>query len=416
VGDVFLRIFSPLLDLTIILIYPPPPPISTTGTPLHQVTGFIELLDQTNLTTEQKSYIKLLKASAQGLMTVISDVLDYSKLEAGKMKLEMIPYEPFSVVEGSMEVIRASCEEKGLKLTMDWNKNVPFKLLGDPNRLRQVLLNLLSNSVKFTNQGGIRVQALTVDRNAMERECEESSFSKSTASDSQMVKFIIHDTGAGIQEEHLGMIFNDYYQGNVSVARTHGGTGLGLSICKLLVSKMGGTIGVKSEYGKNSSFWFCLPADVPKEVDADAEEPTNTTPVAETFDQLKILVAEDNIVNQKLVKRILERLGHAPTIVENGKDAITMIEEYKNRDDCFDLVLMDIQMPVMDGLEATRRLRTMGYVNLPIFGLTASVARSDFRELGFDDWLPKPIPMKDLKMKLLNLQQHCRLPPLEENQ
>jgi K+-sensing histidine kinase KdpD len=334
------------------------------GTPLHQVTGFIDLLDQTNLTTEQKSYIKLLKASQQGLMTVISDVLDYSKLEAGKMKLEAIAYEPFSVVEGSMEVVRGSCEEKGLALTLDWHKSVPFKLLGDPNRLRQVLLNLLSNSVKFTNQGEIRVEVMKVDQDSMmgrndgppPATASKNSKNTTRSDPASMIKFVIHDTGPGIQKEHLSMIFNDYYQGSVSVARTHGGTGLGLSICKLLVSKMGGTIGVTSEYGKGSSFWFCLPAIVPEEAAPDVEETVNSPLVPEALlDKLNILVAEDNLVNQKLVQRILERMGHHSIIVENGREAITTIEEHKNRGDRFDVVLMDIQMPVMDGLEATRR-------------------------------------------------------------
>jgi len=375
-------------------------------TPLHQIIGFIDLLDQTTeLDREQRSYVKLLKSCAHGLLTVISDVLDYSKLEAGKMHLESIPYEPKSVLEATLEAVRASCEEKGIYLTFDWNKDIPFKLLGDPNRLRQVLLNLLSNAVKFTKKGGIHVLvqfipgSLDSCNRQQEKQRKLNAITEQRQEDTPaLIKFIVKDTGMGILPEHQSLIFHRYNQGALSIARKHGGTGLGLSICKLLVKRMGGTIGVESEFGQGSSFWFCLPAEIPNE--PDAAEAADDELVSET-EGLKILVAEDNKINQKLVKRMLERLGHTPTIAENGKEAIELID----KDHKFDLVLMDIQMPVMDGLEATRRLRMLGYSDLPIIGLTASVARSDFTELGFDDWLAKPVPMKALKMKLHHLRQ-----------
>ncbi|KAG7351556.1 sensor histidine kinase [Nitzschia inconspicua] len=376
-------------------------------TPLHQVTGFIDLLHDTDLSKEQQSYVNLLRSSAKGLMTVISDVLDYSKLEAGKMKLECIPYEPFSVVEGSLAVVRGSCEEKGLELKLEWNKDIPFRILGDPNRLRQILLNLLSNSVKFTTRGGIYVTAMKVlDDKKSEEPRSPGHKSTSALLPQPMVKFVVRDTGIGIEEEHRNMIFNDYYQGDVSIARTHGGTGLGLSICKLLVSRMGGTIGVDSEYGKGSAFWFCLPADVPIErISPDVTPSPNAPDNGKKVKTLNVLIAEDNVVNQKLLKRMLERMGHNAVVAENGMEAIQQIEAHKGEaGGYFDVVLMDIQMPVIDGLEATRRLRSMGYANLPIYGLTASVGRSDYAELGFDDWLPKPIPLKRLREKLANIR------------
>lgn len=350
-------------------------------TPLHQVTGFIDLLDQTALNVEQRSYVRLLKSSAQGLMTVISDVLDYSKLEAGKMKLECIPYEPLCVVEGSLAAVRTSCEEKKLYLNLEWNKGIPYKLKGDPNRLRQVLLNLLSNAVKFTQRGGISVKALPV----------------SGEGGKPMVRFEVSDTGIGISAEHKTIIFRKYQQANASVARNFGGTGLGLSICQLLTQNMGGSIGVESELGLGAMFWVTLPADIPDEVDI-SETPEDDP--SEDLGGLHILIAEDNKVNQKLLVNMLKRMGHTSEIACNGKIAIEMIEHSD-----YDVVLMDIQMPVMDGLEATRRLRTMGYASLPVYGLTASVARSDFQELGFNDWIAKPIPMKDLKSKLNRLRR-----------
>ena len=356
-------------------------------TPLHQVVGFIDLLDRTVLDAEQKSFVRLLKSSAQGLMIVISDVLDYSKLEAGKMKLESIPYEPLSVVEGSLAAIRASCEEKKLYLNLEWNKGIPYKLNGDPNRLRQILLNLLSNAVKFTSRGGISVRALPLF----------STSSTTGENDGRpMVRFEVSDTGMGISAEHKRIIFRKYQQANASVARNFGGTGLGLSICQLLVQNMGGDIGVESEFGSGAKVWVDLPADVP--TSADITEPSEKISEHD-LGPLHILVAEDNKVNQKLLASMLKRMGHTSDVAMNGKQAIDMVEQND-----YDVVLMDIQMPVMDGLEATRRLRTMGYVNLPIYGLTASVARNDYQELGFNDWIAKPIPMNDLKSKLFRVQ------------
>mmetsp|Transcript_28476 Transcript_28476/g.77109 ORF Transcript_28476/g.77109 Transcript_28476/m.77109 type:complete len:1175 (-) Transcript_28476:119-3643(-) len=503
-----------------------------------------------NLSTEQKNYIKLLKSSANQLMTVISDVLDYSKLEAGKMKTERIPFELLSVVQGSMEAIRGSCEEKGLYLTLDYggpdnddfcedngdagsfeascsnsgtidhrkicrrrsyhgsstnvpaprrrklgrmhsfnqqktkifsshpnirNNDIPFRILGDPNRLRQVLLNLLSNAAKFTEKGGIHVRVCSSEReciqsatriggasypksNALSVSERPSSLSTSSTTlterngeakakaetlkntdgtqkiipgDSnpsntkanrvnarpRSLRIVVTDTGMGISKEQQGTIFEKYQQANLSVARNFGGTGLGLSICKLLVEQtMGGSIGVDSDDGQGSSFYVTLPIELPREfIDETSRGANGGKDKHDNGASMNILVAEDNKINQKLVANMLKRMGHKSTLVENGRQAIDMIvkqnsqeqfstEGSSSRNMRFDAVLMDIQMPVMDGLEATRRLRTMGYSDLPIVGLTASVKRSDYIELGFNDWLPKPILMKDLKAKLLQLQ------------
>ena len=363
------------------------------------MTGFIDLLDQTSLDKEQKSFVKLLKSSAQGLMTVISDVLDYSKLEAGQMKIERIPYEPLSVVQGSISALRASCEEKGLSLTLDWNKTLPFRLLGDPNRLRQILLNLLSNATKFTKTGGIHVEAYPVSSKSGNSKIDDKINGTNGVDNNELgwIKFVVNDTGMGICEAHQDMIFQKYQQANLSVARNFGGTGLGLSICQLLVQSMGGFIGVNSQLGRGSSFWIVLPIEVPNNSDtAEAVEEINMKEIS----GLNVLVAEDNKINQKLVVNMLKRMGHKSTVAANGQEAIDLVKCKK-----FDVILMDIQMPVMDGLEATRRLRTLGYNDLPIYGLTASVMQRHYADLGFDDWLSKPILMKDLKAKLYRLKE-----------
>ena len=436
-------------------------------TPLHQVTGFVDLLHETELTKEQQSFVRQLKTSAQGLIAVVNDVLDYSKLEAGEMKLENIPYAPLSVIEGSMEAVRANLEERKLYLNLEWDRTIPFKLKADPNRLRQVgaqwslppvyrmlntqllgleldyqcthetsfglclsfflsfflshfcsriqiLLNLLSNAAKFTKQGGITIQATYLkDTSPIQSSCN-SQHTNNTASQKQkpMVKFVVKDTGVGISEEHQEHIFHKYHQADVAVARKFGGTGLGLSICQSLVEMMGGSMGVDSQINQGAAFWFILPAELPTEKDfaSDNEDETEISPATKdgelrkqtTDSGLHILVAEDNKVNQKLICHMLTRLGHRSTLAGNGNEAIDLVEKNPNS---YSLILMDIQMPICDGLEATRRLRTLGYNNLPIYGLTASVARSDFAALGFNDWLPKPIRMNDLKHKLFRLRQ-----------
>jgi len=292
-------------------------------TPLHQVTGFIDLLDQTNLDVEQKSFTRLLKSSAHGLMTVISDVLDYSKLEAGKMKIECIPYEPLSVMEGSLEAVRASCEEKGLYLDLKWSKDVPFKLMGDPNRLRQILLNLLSNAVKFTEQGGITIRASTMQENLSKQDSRQRPF----------VRFEVTDTGLGISEENQRVIFRKYQQADASVARNFGGTGLGLSICKLLAQNMKGTVGLQSQLGQGATFWVSLPADVPTE--EHLQEPIEDGSTKET-ESLHILVAEDNKVNQKLLTSMLTRMGHTLDVAGNGREAVELTQK-----NVYDVILME---------------------------------------------------------------------------
>jgi CheY-like chemotaxis protein len=333
--------------------------------------------------------------------------------------------------------------------------------------LRQVLLNLLSNAVKFTEKGGIHVQVSSTTRppkctsnstvtaaaaaaatatttNEMNIDGSNSSLRSLSSSsllerkeegngiirgncigvaknsttiplsgDSpRFLKIVVTDTGMGISKENQDTIFEKYQQANLSVARNFGGTGLGLSICKLLVQEtMDGSIGVDSDEEWGSSFYVTLPIELPREFfDGTIRDGNEDEDNQKNATSMNILVAEDNKINQKLVANMLKRMGHKSTLVENGRQAIDMIEKQHSLHGgvFYDAVLMDIQMPVMDGLEATRRLRTMGYSDLPILGLTASVKRSDYEELGFDDWLPKPILMKDLKAKLYKLHsEHC---------
>ena len=245
-------------------------------TPLHQVVGFIELLASSGLNAEQTESVDMLQSSAHALMAIINDLLDFTKLEAGKMKLEIIPFEVRGVLDGSVAAVQPQAHEKGLVLKCDVDQKIPIKVLGDPNRLRQVALNMLTNAVKFTKEGKITVKGQLVTN-----EC----------SGQMQVRFTVKDSGIGIPKDKCNRIFNPYQQADASVSRNYGGTGLGLAICKSLVEKMGGQIGVESELGKGATFWFEIPFGVYMK---SHHQELNDTDSQSTDDliNLRILVAE----------------------------------------------------------------------------------------------------------------------------
>jgi signal transduction histidine kinase/ActR/RegA family two-component response regulator len=346
-------------------------------TPLHQLTGVIELMDHTNLDKEQKQFIRLMQSSAVSLMTVINDILDYTKLEAGKISLENIAFDVKAVVEGSLAAIGPTAEKRRLSLDSVITNEIPPLVVGDPNRLRQILLNLLQNAVKFTHDGSISVRL---------------SRSAATKNPGRIaLRFVVSDTGIGIHEDQWERIFCKYQQGDSSTARKYGGTGLGLPICKSLVEVMGGSIGMESEVGKGTTFWF----EIPFEQLTDQVEPSQDyLDLACDEKNLRILLVEDNKVNQKVMTAMLKRMGHSVTSAWNGQEAIDCIET-----ETYDIVLMDVEMPVMDGMEATKEIRRRGWTleMLPILGLTAGVRRQDLQETGMNDWLTKPVGMKVIK-------------------
>jgi len=358
-------------------------------TPLHQVIGFIELLSKTtNLSLEQADYLKALQTSTTTLMTIINDVLDFTKLEAGKMAIEAIPFDPKGVCTGCVEVVSPIAQKKGVEVTGCCNCTStlpPGRLVvGDPNRIRQVLLNLLGNAVKFTSKGSI---TLTLHLSVSDEE-------------NGTLTYVVSDTGIGISPEHTALIFDKYRQTDASVARNYGGTGLGLAICKILADAMGGSLTVESEVNRGSEFTFKIPVTFCKH-----ERPTRSlTPsgaswrIPDDHQHLQILVAEDNVMNQKLIAAMLTRCGHTCTIVDNGELAVQAVEARKVR---YDLLLTDICMPVLDGIEATKRIRSNGWSTtmLPIIGLTASYQTNSvahYHAIGMNDCIGKPVRLQKL--------------------
>jgi signal transduction histidine kinase/ActR/RegA family two-component response regulator len=354
-------------------------------TPLHQVIGCIELLGETTLNQEQSGFVNLMQNSAFSLMAIINDLLDYTKIEAGKMELESIPFEARGVCDGILADMEGKATEKGLRLEKSASADIPLKVVGDPNRLRQILLNLVNNAVKFTSQGTI---TLSVSRKA---ETDEKGRS--------ILRFAVSDTGIGISSDHQKHIFVKYKQADPSVARHYGGSGLGLAICTSLVRLMGGSIGVESEVGKGSTFWFEAPFEKPADLKLKGEGKADPE---DTVYGLSVLVAEDNKVNQKVVSAMLRRLGHKVTIAANGQIALDLLEQGD-----FDVILMDVQMPVLDGIEATKEIRRRGWTR-PVIGLTASFQWSELNfyiDIGMDDCLGKPALLKDLRSAIFQTME-----------
>ena len=375
-------------------------------TPLHQVIGWIDLLGQTKLNEEQGNFLSLMEASALHFMAIINDMLDFTKFEAGKLELERIPFEPFDVLEGSVAAMTAGAHAKNIKLISSISETMGQVVIGDPNRLRQILLNLLSNAVKFTSKGSVTVRA--------QQHIQASDFASSSSR--LLLRVEVEDTGIGITEEHQERIFQNFQQADPSVARNYGGTGLGLAICQKLVSALGGEIGVSSQLGVGTTFWFELPLAKMDSHDDSHRKPRISKLVqpihssdekSDETSTAKVLVAEDNVVNQKVVQSMLRRMGHNVIIVENGKLAVDIVHEQD-----FDVILMDYQMPVMDGLEATQLIREAGFT-VPIIGLTASITAMD-EGIGITSRLSKPIRLPELKKAIENVLHRGDLAAVEQ--
>ena len=368
-------------------------------TPMNGILGTTELALESEPGAEQGEYLRMIKASADSLLTIIDDILDFSKIEAGRLDVHSVEFNLRETIDSAARTLALRAREKGLDLTCNVRPDVPVMVIGDPIRLRQILLNLLGNAVKFTRAGEVAAAA--------EVESMEGDYA--------VVRFSVRDTGVGIALDKQKTIFEAFTQADSSITRLFGGTGLGLTIASRLVGMLGGRIWVESEPGRGSCFRFTARFGVAAQVagapPVAADNVANGARPVQSSRKLNILVAEDNLTNQQLLRRILEKRGHSVVVAEDGREALAVL----SRSD-FDLVLMDLQMPEMDGFQATaairERERSTGR-RQNIVALTAHAMKGDEERCmaaGMDGYLSKPIQLNRLSEVLEKAKAECEVP------
>ncbi|MEI6557767.1 MAG: CHASE domain-containing protein [Rhodospirillaceae bacterium] len=355
-------------------------------TPITSVLGMADLLYRTSLTAVQSDYLAILRSSTKTLMTILNDILDISKIEAGKIAIEATPFRLRDAVREVVELGQGTASAKGLALTLDIAPAVPAVVVGDPTRLKQVLFNLLNNAIKFTEHGSATVRLSLAEPPG-----------PVSAASGAVIRFEVEDTGIGIDADQRDHLFTAFTQADATTTRRFGGTGLGLAISRKLVELMSGRIGVDSQSGAGATFWFVLPFGCAAGLEPAPESgPIALSPAGQGARPLKILLAEDNRINQMLVRSMLQQLGHSVRVVENGRQALDAVIAGD-----LDIVLMDMQMPEMDGEEATRAIRSLPgpWSGIPVLALTADVMaghRERYLQAGVNDLVPKPIDRKVL--------------------
>ncbi|MBU5612026.1 response regulator [Geomonas azotofigens] len=356
-------------------------------TPMNGVLGMAELLLHTELDQKQRGYVEMLHQSGESLLGIINDILNISRIEAGKLEIEKIPFDLHEIVRGAVDLYREVGRRKGVALELEIGPDLPRRALGDPNRLRQVLINIVNNALKFTEHGSVTVSACLVEKSG----------------NGHYVGFEVRDTGIGIPAESVGGIFELFTQVDGSATRRYGGTGLGLAIAKQLVELMGGEIGVESEPGRGSTFTFIVYVNAAPDAESDVEDDPieldnecEETLAAQCH--ARVLLAEDNPVNCEVAHAMMTALGCQVDVAQNGAQAVSALARKS-----YDLVFMDCQMPELDGYEATRAIRERerdSGRHTPIIALTAHAmagSRETCLSAGMDDFLSKPFKLGQLQ-------------------
>ncbi len=351
-------------------------------TPMNAIIGFTKVVLKTDLTAKQKEYLTAIKLSGDALIVLINDILDLAKVDAGKMTFEQIPFKMSLSISAMLHLFETKIQEKNLELIKEYDPKIPEVLLGDPVRLHQVILNLVSNAVKFTAHGKITMSVRLLSE-------DEKNAS---------IEFAVSDTGIGIPEDKIGKIFENFQQASSGTSRLYGGTGLGLAIVKQLVEPQGGTISVKSKLNEGSVFSFVLSF---QKTDAKAALEDELAELDIENKNIKVLVVEDIALNQLLMKTLLDDFGFERGIAANGKIAIEMLQAKT-----YDIILMDLHKPEMNGFEATEYIRNKMNSKIPIIALTADVTTVDLakcKAVGMNDYIAKPVDEKLLYSKILGL-------------
>lgn len=371
-------------------------------TPMTGVLGLADLVLDGDLPPDQRTHVEALRGSAEALLALLNDILDFSKIEAGELRLEEVDFDLGKEVADVVRLLAPGASKKGTVLNVRLNEVMPRRLRGDPNRLLQILLNLVGNAIKFTDRGQVELRLA---------DCQVDDFS------TVRLRFEVSDTGIGMTEDELAHLFRPYAQADISTARRFGGTGLGLAICKSLVEAMGGTIGVESIRGQGSTFWFTVrlrPAEDAREIPVIGQGSPKVAP--ESSDRrLRILLAEDNAVNRMLISAMLGRMGHVVDTAENGLEAVGAVARTY-----YDLVLMDMQMPELDGPGAVRAIRGLdaSCARVPILALTADVVHDHLEQYlsaGLDGYVTKPINWGELARAIQRFALRAPDPPVSDS-
>ena len=364
-------------------------------TPMNAILGLTHVLAKGELTPDQRALLEQIGDAGKSLLNIINEILDLSKIEAGQMRIESLPFDPLKVLRRVEGLLRHSAEVKGLHLRMEAAPDIPLNLLGDALRLEQVLVNLTSNAIKFTERGRVDLRAAAMDINQTHAQ----------------LRFEVRDTGIGIAADKLQQLFQPFTQADASITRRFGGTGLGLAISKRLVELMDGTLGVTSQEGQGAVFWFDIPLSKAVEESASREPtlPQNDPQEPTHLDGLRLLAVDDNRLNRLVVERALTLEGAKVTLAADGLQALQILTGQPRT---FDAILMDIQMPVMDGLTATREIRKHPeWAHLPIIALTIGVLpeeREAANDAGMNGFLAKPLDMKEVVLTLMAYRRRSR--------
>jgi PAS domain S-box-containing protein len=362
-------------------------------TPMNAIIGFTKVILRTDLTEKQKEYLNAIKISGDALIVLINDILDLAKVDAGKMTFEKTPFKMKSSISAMLHLFENKIQEKNLKLVTEYDSKIPTVLVGDPIRLHQIILNLVSNAIKFTFKGKITVSVDLLHED----------------DDKVILKFAVTDTGIGISEEKIGTIFENFQQATSGTSRLYGGTGLGLAIVKQLIEPQGGTIRVNSIIHEGSTFSFTLPF---QKTNVDIELENELAEIDSEMKNIKVLVVEDIALNQLLMKTLLDDFGFERDIAENGKIAIEKLQEND-----YDIILMDLQMPEMNGFEATKYIRNTMHSTIPIIALTADVTTVDgdkCKAVGMNDYIAKPVDERVLYNKIIGTLKKSKLDKKEK--